>query len=83
MALCEYRFEPFHACGDDEYIDRFAQRLDELFSQGWFLIDSTREKDFAGWWRVELFKESPSGGTMNRIVLGKPTAVIFLLGEES
>jgi len=62
MALCEYRFEPFDARGDDEYVDHFVQRLDELFAQGWVLVDSARDKSFAGWWRVELFKENKSSG---------------------
>lgn len=63
MALCEYRFELFNALGDDEYIDRFAQHLDELFDQGWSLVDSARDKSFAGLWQVELFREiNPSRG---------------------
>jgi hypothetical protein len=61
MLLCEYRLEAFNARGDDEYLDQFAQRLDELFDRGWTLLDSSREICSAGWWRVELFKEKVSG----------------------
>jgi len=65
MSVCEYRFEPFDARGDDEYIDRFTQRLDKLFAEGWILVDSTRDKSFVGWWRVELFKEVNPGRGQN------------------
>jgi hypothetical protein len=61
MLLYEYRLEAFNARGDDEYIDEFARRLDELLDLGWTLLDSTRERALAGWWRVELFKEKVSG----------------------
>ena len=56
MIVCEYRFENFNARGDDEYLDRFAQRLDQLFAQGWTVLDSYRDAAFEGWWRVELYK---------------------------
>jgi hypothetical protein len=65
MAFCEYRLEPFYARGDDEYLDGFAQHLDELFAEGWILVDSTKDKSLAGWWRVELFKEMNRGGRHN------------------
>ena len=57
MTLCEYRFERFNACGDDTYVDRFAQHLSDLFDRGWMLLDSARETASPGWWRVELFRD--------------------------
>jgi len=56
MPLCEFRFENFNARGDDEYLDCFAERLDQLFAEGWILLDSRRDGAFKGWWRVELYK---------------------------
>jgi hypothetical protein len=61
MLLYEYRLEAFNARGNDEHIDEFARRLDELLDLGWTLLDSSREIALAGWWRVELFKEKVSG----------------------
>jgi len=58
MTLCEYRFETFNARGADEYLDQFAERLDGWFAEGWAVLDSKRETARAGWWRIELFKES-------------------------
>jgi len=54
MILCEYRFENFNTRGDDDYLDSFAVRLDELFTQGWALLDAHRDAE--GWWQVELYK---------------------------
>jgi len=60
MTLCEYRFEQFNARGDDDYVDRFAWRLDDLFDRGWTLLNSARETASPGWWRVELFRDKIS-----------------------
>jgi hypothetical protein len=57
MALYEYRIEAFNARGDDQYLDRFAQRLEVLFDRGWSVIERSKDTASPGWWRVELFKE--------------------------
>jgi hypothetical protein len=56
MIVCECRFESFNARGNDEYLDCFAQRLDQLLASGWTLLDSHRDSAFKGWWQIELFK---------------------------
>jgi hypothetical protein len=60
VTLCEYRFEVFDARGTDDYLDGFAERLDELFSAGWTLPDAERHPALYGWWRLCLFRERPA-----------------------
>ena len=60
MCLCEYRFENFNARGYDEYLAEFAQRLDQLFAEGWILLNTQRDAAFKGWWQVELHKSGVS-----------------------
>jgi len=69
MTLCEYFFVRFNARGDDEYVDRFAEHLNELLDQGWTLFDSGRETASPGWWRVDLFRDriSACGNASNAI----------------
>ncbi len=56
MTVCEYQLESFNAYGDGAYLDRFAERLDVFYASGWKLIESKRDSNRKGWWRVELFK---------------------------
>jgi hypothetical protein len=60
MTVGEYLFENFDARGDDEYLDRFSHRLDELFAAGWKLLESRKDSGYKGWWRIELFRPSLS-----------------------
>jgi hypothetical protein len=43
MVICEYLFENFDARGDDQYLDEFSERLDELFRSGWKLVESRKD----------------------------------------
>ncbi|MBZ5695921.1 MAG: hypothetical protein LAN36_11250 [Acidobacteriia bacterium] len=58
LTLCEYQFELFDARGSDEYLDRFAARLDEFFNAGWQVLDASRDPAAAGVWRVYLSREA-------------------------
>jgi hypothetical protein len=54
---CEFQFENFNARGDDEYLNEFARRLDDLFQAGWTALDTSRDPAFHGWWQLCLLKE--------------------------
>jgi hypothetical protein len=60
MTVCEYRFESFNARGDEEYLERFAHFLDELFRIGWAAPEVIRHSAGNGWWLVSLYKEDGS-----------------------
>jgi hypothetical protein len=57
LIRCEYRFENFNARGDDEYLDRFSRRLNELFREGWTAPEINRDPANKGWWRLCLMKD--------------------------
>jgi hypothetical protein len=58
LIQCEYRFENFDARGDEEYLDRIARQLDELFRAGWTAPEVNRDSTFSGWWKICLYKEN-------------------------
>lgn len=60
MILCEYRFDRFNARGNDEYLDRFADHLNELLGSGWTAPEVIRDSASSGWWLVCLFKDRSS-----------------------
>jgi hypothetical protein len=57
MIQCEYRFENFNARGDDDYLNRFARQLDELFQAGWTAPEVNRDPAFKGRWQLCLVKD--------------------------
>jgi hypothetical protein len=56
LIQCEYRFENFNARGDEDYLNQFARRLDELFRVGWTAPEVNRDPAFKGWWQLCLVK---------------------------
>ena len=55
MTVCEYQFARFNSRGGDDYLNRFAERLDTLFADGWTMLEAGRNG--LGWWQVCLYRE--------------------------
>jgi hypothetical protein len=64
---CEFQFESFNARGEDEYLNEFARRLDDLFQAGWTALDANRDPAFRGWWQLCLLKEGGLGVAKTRL----------------
>jgi hypothetical protein len=62
VTVCEYLFENFDARGDDEHLERFSDRLDELFASGWKLLESRKDAAFRGF-EMQRASTAPAGKT--------------------
>jgi hypothetical protein len=60
LIRCEYLFENFDARGGDDYLNRFARKLDELFRAGWTAPEVNRDPALKGWWQLSLVKYDSS-----------------------
>jgi hypothetical protein len=52
--VCEYLYTEFNARGSDEYVDWWAENLEEVLAQGWQVVDAVRKSRADGMWSVCL-----------------------------
>lgn len=54
MIVCEYLYTEFNTRGSDEYVEWWAEQLEEVLAQGWQVVDAVRKSHADGMWSVCL-----------------------------
>ena len=54
MIVCEYLFTEFNTRGSNEYIEWWAEQLEDVLAQGWQVVDAVRKSSADGMWSVCL-----------------------------